>query len=142
MGELTDQWRQVMRDIYYTCVFDRNFTRVATAYRAVGVFPEGFGTDEEIGAAIGMIIEPMLVSGMASVNLGELITSSVSLMKEFGGIPPQELMLVGKQLLYIERYTRELAPDYAIITDPFIVKNIFPEAAKELAAKLGTTYPD
>lgn len=142
MGELTPQWRQVMRDIYYTCVFDRNFTRVATAYRSVGVFPENLGTDEEIGMAMAMIIEPMLLSGMASVNLGELITSSVTLMKDFGGTPPQELMLVGKQLLYIERYVRELAPDYAIITDPFIVKNIFPEAAKELASANNVVYPD
>ncbi|MCB1257431.1 MAG: AarF/ABC1/UbiB kinase family protein [Microthrixaceae bacterium] len=142
MGELTPEWRQVMRDIYYTCVFDRDFTRVATAYRSVGVFPPELGTDEEIGAAMAMIVEPMLVMGMASVNLGELITSSVTLMKDFGGTPPQELMLVGKQLLYIERYVRELAPDYAIITDPFIVKNIFPEAAKELAAKENVTYPE
>lgn len=142
MGELTPEWRQVMRDIYYTCVFDRDFTRVATAYRSVGVFPPELGTDEEIGAAMALIVEPMLVMGMASVNLGELITSSVTLMKDFGGTPPQELMLVGKQLLYIERYVRELAPDYAIITDPFIVKNIFPEAAKELAAKENVTYPE
>ncbi|MGB3411114.1 MAG: AarF/UbiB family protein [Microthrixaceae bacterium] len=142
MGDLGDQWRQVMRDIYYTCVFDRDFSRVAAAYRSVGVFPAGMGTDEEIGAAMGMIIGPLIDSGMGSVNLGDLITSSVILMKEFGGTPPQELMLVGKQLLYIERYTRELAPDYAVISDPFLVKNIFPEAAKKLAASTGNAYPD
>ncbi len=142
MGELDDGWRDVMRDIYYTCVFDKDFTRVAAAYRRVGVFPDGIGTDEEIGAAIGMMVNPLLNSGMASVSLGDLITSALMLMKEYGGTPPQELMLVAKQLLYIERYTRELAPDYAVISDPFLVKNIFPEAAKQLAASTGTPYPD
>lgn len=142
MGELTDQWRQVMRDIYYTCVFDRNFTRVATAYRAVGVFPRGFRHrrgdrcshrhDHRTDAGLGYGLSK---SGRVD-HIERLPHEGVRRDST------QELMLVGKQLLYIERYTRELAPDYAIITDPFIVKNIFPEAAKELATKLGTTYPD
>ena len=142
MGELQDEWRDVARDLYFTCVFDRDFTRVARAYRSVGVFPEGMGTDEEIGERIGMILEPMLDAGMGSVSLGDLITSSVSLMKDFGGTPPQELMLVGKQLLYIERYTKELAPDYAVITDPFLVSNVFPDAAADFLAAGGTPFPD
>jgi len=142
MGELEDEWRDVARDLYFTCVFDRDFARVARAYRSVGVFPEGMGTDEEIGERIGMILEPMLDAGMGSVSLGDLITSSVGLMKDFGGTPPQELMLVGKQLLYIERYTKELAPDYAVITDPFLVSNVFPEAAADYLAAGGAPFPD
>lgn len=142
MGELDDEWREVVRDLYFTCVFDRNFVRIAQAYRRVGVFPADMGTDEEIGERIGMILTPLLDSGMASVSLGDLITSSVLLMKEFGGTPPQELMLVGKQLLYIERYTKELAPDYAMVTDPFLLSNVFPEAAEELRARTGTVFPD
>jgi len=142
MGELDDQWRDVARDLYFTCVFDRDFVRVARAYRSVGVFPPDMGTDEEIGARIGMILEPLLDAGMGSVRLGDLITSSVVLMKEFGGTPPQELMLVAKQLLYIERYTRELAPEYAVITDPFLVSNVFPEAARELRERTGAVFPD
>ncbi|CAN5457340.1 AarF/UbiB family protein [soil metagenome] len=142
MGELDDVWRDVARDLYFTCVFDRNFVRVAAAYRRVGVFPPDMGTDEEIGMRIGMILSPLLDSGIGSVSLGDLITSSVVLMKEFGGTPPQELMLVGKQLLYIERYTKELAPDYAVITDPFLVKNVFPDAAEELRERTGAVFPD
>lgn len=142
MGELQEQWRQVVRDLYFTCVFDRDFIRIAQAYRRVGVFPPDLGTDEEIGESIGNILSPLLSAGLASVSLGDLITSSVGLMKEFGGTPPQELMLVGKQLLYIERYTKELAPDYSMITDPFLLSNVFPEAAEELRLKTGAVFPD
>lgn len=142
MGQLTPEWQSVMKDIYYTCAFDRDFVRVARAYRRVGVFPEELGTDEEIGAAMQMIVEPLLLVGMADIKLGDLITASITLMKDFGGTPPQELMLVAKQLLYIERYVRELAPDYAIILDPFIVKNIFPTEAKDLAAREGVELPE
>lgn len=142
MGELDDEWRDLARDLYFTCVFDRDFTRVAAAYRRLGVFPADMGTDEEIGQCIGMILEPMLDAGMGSVSLGDLIASCVQLMKDFGGTPPQELMLVGKQLLYIERYTARLAPAYAVITDPFLVHNVFPEAAAEYLAAGGDPFPD
>lgn len=134
MGELDDEWRALARDLYFTCVFDRDFTRIAAAFRRVGVVPDGTGTDEEIGARIGMILGPLLDEGIGSVPLGDLITSCVQLMKDVGGTPPQELMLVGKQLLYIERYTARLAPDYAVVTDPYLVRNVFPEAAAELGA--------
>lgn len=142
MGELDDEWRRVVRDIFYACMFDRDFTRVAAAYRRVGVFPPDVGSDEEIGQRLGMLIGPMLRSGLGSVNLGDLIVSAVELMKAYGATAPQEMMLIGKQLLYIERYTRVLAPDYSVIEDPFIVKNVFPEAAAARACELGATFPD
>lgn len=142
MGELAEEWRELVRDLYYTCLFDRDFTRVARAYRRLGVFPPDVGTDEEIGQRIAMIIVPLLDSGIGSVNLGDLIASSVVLMKQYGGSAPQELMLVAKQLLYIERYTRELAPDYAIINDPFLVKNVFPEETAEWADRSAVGFPE
>jgi predicted unusual protein kinase regulating ubiquinone biosynthesis (AarF/ABC1/UbiB family) len=142
MGELDLTWRQVARDLYFTCVFDRDFTRVAAAYRSVGVFPDGMGTDEEIGLRMALILNPLLDTGIGGVSLGDLISSSVSLMKDFGGTPPQEMMLIGKQLLYIERYAKQLAPEYAVITDPFLVHNVFPEAAAEALAAGGQPYPE
>ena len=115
---------------------------MAASYRRLGVFPPDIGTDEEIGARIGMILVPLLNSGIGSVNLGELIAQSVVLMKQYGGSAPRELMLVAKQLLYIERYVRELAPNYEVITDPFLVRNVFPDAAKELITRTGEPMPD
>ena len=129
MGELTEEWQGVVRDLYFSCAFDRDFTRIARAYRRVGVFPPDMGTDEEIGARIGLVLGTVLDGGFGDMALGDMITSSVELMNDYGGTPPQELMLVGKQLLYIERYTKVLAPDYAVIQDPWLVKNVFPDAA-------------
>jgi predicted unusual protein kinase regulating ubiquinone biosynthesis (AarF/ABC1/UbiB family) len=142
MGELTPEWKEVMRDLFYTCLFDMDFTRIVRAYRRVGVFPADMGTDDEIAERMSMVFTPMIMGGFASISLGDMITASVDLMKAYGATAPQELMLVGKQLLYIERYTRELAPDYAIITDPFVVKNVFPEEAAKRAAELGVTFDE
>jgi predicted unusual protein kinase regulating ubiquinone biosynthesis (AarF/ABC1/UbiB family) len=142
MGELTGEWRQLVKDLFYTCMFDMDFTRVARAYRSVGVFPEGVGTDEEIGERLGMILGPMLTSGMGSLNLSDLITQSLELMKAYQASSPQELVLIAKQLLYIERYTKGLAADYQLVSDPFLMKNIFPEEAAQKAAAMGMTFPD
>jgi len=142
MGELGDEWKQLVRDLFYTCMFDLDFTRVAAAYRRVGVFPADVSTDEELGQVLGAILVPMLQGGMASLNLGDLINQSLELMKTYNGRSPQELVLIAKQLLYIERYTKGLAGDYQLIMDPFLVKNIFPEEAAAKAAALGVEFPE
>ena len=91
---------------------------------------------------LGMIMTPMLTGGMQAVSLGDMVMSSVDLMKQYEASAPQEMMLIGKQLLYIERYTKVLAPTYSVVNDPFLMKNIFPEAAAAKAVELGVTFPD
>lgn len=142
MGELTGDWKELVRNLFYTCLFDLDFTRVARSYRKVGVFPPDIGTDEELGERLGMIIGPMVTAGMGNLNIGELVMQSMDLMKAYNATSPQELVLIAKQLLYIEKYTKGLAPEYSITADPFIVKNIFPEEAAEKAAELGQVFPD
>ena len=89
-----------------------------------------------------MVFGPMLDLGVAEVSLAEVFKGIVQMMDGFGVESPQELVLVTKQLLYFERYARELAPDWALARDLYLVKNIFPEAVKEKAAEEGLTLPD
>jgi hypothetical protein len=51
-------------------------------------------------------------------------------------------MLVSKQLVYFERYAKELAPDYNMARDLFVIQNIFPEAVAAACAERGITLPD
>ena len=41
----------------------------------------------------------------------------IELAESMGAKAPQELMLVGKQVFYFERYVKELAPDYVMYND-------------------------
>jgi predicted unusual protein kinase regulating ubiquinone biosynthesis (AarF/ABC1/UbiB family) len=142
MGELEPEWRQVLKDLFYTCSFDLDFTRVATAYRRVGVFPAGVGTDEEIGAFLNSMLAPILLGGYGTIDIGQLVSQSLELLKAFQARVPRELVLIAKQLLYIDRYARHLAPDYTVTADPLIVKNVFPEEAAAKAAELGVSLDD
>jgi hypothetical protein len=83
------------------------------------------------------ILGPVLADGYGSLDIAQLVTSSLEVLKQYQSVAPRELVLVAKQLLYVDRYTRYLAPDYSLTSDPFIVKNIFPIEAANKAAELG-----
>ena len=45
-------------------------------------------------------------------------------------------------LIPSERYIKGLAPEWQFASDPYLVKNIFPEDASKKAAQLGMVFPD
>jgi predicted unusual protein kinase regulating ubiquinone biosynthesis (AarF/ABC1/UbiB family) len=142
MGELSPEWRSVLKDLFYTCAFDLDFTRVARAYRAVGAIPAEMGSDEELGAFLSMVLGPMLADGFGSIDVAALVAQSLEMLKTYKASIPQELALIAKQLLYIDKFTKFLAPDYSVTADPYIVQNIFPEEARRKAAELGVVLDD
>jgi predicted unusual protein kinase regulating ubiquinone biosynthesis (AarF/ABC1/UbiB family) len=88
-----------------------------------------------------MVVAPML--GVSSgMSLSDFMMSSLEMMKQYGMTAPRELILFAKQLLYIERYIKGLAPHWEFATDLFLVKNIFPEEAAAKAAEIGMVFPD
>lgn len=142
MGELDDAWKGVVRDLFETVLLDQNWVRIACAYKRVGLLSDDVGTDEDIGMRLGMLMGPLLASNVGDLNIGELINMSVQLAEQFGAQAPKELVLFGKQILYIEKYVKGLAPDYVMLRDPFLVRNIFPEQAAAKAKELGISMPD
>jgi len=141
MGELPDEWKQTLGEIMYTSMIDQDYRRVVRAYQRVGVMPDD--VDPEVaGPAIAMVMEPMLSQAIGSVSLGETLKANMDLAERFGARLPRELMLVSKQLLYFERYSKTLAPDYVMARDLYLLKNVFPEAVAAACAERGITLPD
>jgi len=141
MGELTDEWKQLMQDLFYTAMIDQDYARVVRAYKRVGVLPEDIGPDEEVGVRIAMVMEPMLDQKLGHVSLGDTMKSNLDLAQQYGASVPRELLLIVKQLLYFERYAKALAPEYVMARDIFLIKNIFPDAVAKKAADLGVELP-
>ncbi|CAN5631291.1 AarF/UbiB family protein [soil metagenome] len=141
MGELPELWRGAMADILYTAMIDQDYARVVRAYQRVGVMPDD--VDPEVaGPAIAMVMEPMLSKGIGAVSLGEQLKANMELAEQFGATVPRELVLVSKQLLYFERYSKVLAPDYVMARDLYLLRNVFPEAVAAAAAERGVVLPD
>lgn len=141
MGELPQDWRQLMADVLYTAMIDQDYTRVVRAYQRVGVLPADVDPDVA-GPAIAMVMEPMLSQGIGSVSLGEQLKANMDLAETYGASLPRELVLISKQLLYFERYSKVLAPDYVMARDLYLLKNIFPDDVARVAAERGVTLPD
>jgi predicted unusual protein kinase regulating ubiquinone biosynthesis (AarF/ABC1/UbiB family) len=144
MGEVADDWKELMRDVFATSTIDNDFTRVARAFKRVGAFPDDAGTDEDIAARMELVFTPMLDAGLSEVSMGALLASIIRTIGQFsaGAGTPRELHLIIKQLLYIERYAHELAPQWAMFRDLYIVRNVFPEAVAAKAAAVGEVFPD
>ncbi len=142
MGELPEEWRDLMKDLFYTSIIDGDFTRVVRAFRRVGAIPDDAGTDEDVAARLQMAVGPLLDLGVGEVSLAEVFKGVVAMLDGLGAASPQELVLVTKQLLYFERYAREFAPGWALARDLYLVKNIFPDEVAKKAADEGITLPD
>ena len=143
MGELDDDWKQLLKDQFTTTMLDDDFSRVARAFKRVGAFPEDVGSDEEVGMRMKIVFTAMLDSGLSDVNLGELLTSIVGLMDQYSeNGTPRELVLVIKQLLYFERYAKELAPKWLMFRDLYLMKNVLGEPVLAAAAERGIDLPE
>ena len=140
MGELPDRWKSLMIDLLKTVQIDNNWARVVRNYKDVGVLSEDVGPDDEVGARLQMVMEPMFLQAAGSVDLGAVMKQQIDLAESMGAQAPQELMLVSKQVFYFERYVKGLAPDYQMMSDLYLTKNVIPES-KQVAAERGINFP-
>jgi predicted unusual protein kinase regulating ubiquinone biosynthesis (AarF/ABC1/UbiB family) len=145
MGDFSPEWRQMVRDILYTFMVDHDFARIVAGYKRLGVIRGDLGGDEELGAMLSMVFQPIMASRMEELQFAELFQQSLVLSEQMGDISaPQELTLLGKQFLYFERYVKGIAPHYQMVRDPFLIKNIFPDEAARLMDELraaGSSMP-
>ena len=96
---------------------------------------------EEVAARLKAVLDPVFDLAIGEVSLPELLRQQVELQREYGARAARELVLVSKQLMYFERYARELAPDYTMARDLFLMTNIFPEDVARVAAARGIELP-
>jgi predicted unusual protein kinase regulating ubiquinone biosynthesis (AarF/ABC1/UbiB family) len=142
MGELPAVHRQAVRDAQYTVMIDGDYTRIVRSWQRIGILSEDVGPVEDVAARLKAVLDPMFDLAIGDVSLAELLRQQVDLQREYGARAARELVLVSKQLLYFERYGKELAPDYNMARDLFLMRNVFPEEVARLAAERGLDLPD
>ncbi|HZA75594.1 MAG TPA: AarF/UbiB family protein [Acidimicrobiales bacterium] len=142
MGELPDAHRQALRDAQYTVMIDGDYRRIVRAWQRIGILSEDVGPVDEVAARLKAVLDPMFDMTLGEVSLSFVLRRQLELQHEYGARAARELVLVSKQLMYFERYAKELAPDYNLARDLFLVQNVFPEAVARLAAERGISFPD
>lgn len=139
-GELEPGWRQFLAKLFLGTAFDGGFAPLARSAKLLGAIPETAGTDEEVGDRLAVLITPFLGGGAAEVSLGEVLRSLVTAFDQFGTKVPNELILVAKQLLYLEGYTKALAPDHRLAADTYLLRNIHPDLVNK--TRMASAHPD
>ncbi len=127
MGDLGDEWRAGFRNLLATVMVDGDYQRLIGDFTRLGVLDAGLGTPESMATAVESIIAPMLGTTITNVALGELLQLVLSTLTQFGAVAPRELVLVAKQILYVERYMARLAPDWQLARDTSLIANIHPD---------------
>lgn len=141
MGELDEQWRSLLQDLFHATVIDGDFSRLAASVKRLGIVAEDVGSDAEVGVILQAVFAPMLSDMLAHFSLTDFIKALIGMGKQYRTSSPEELILVGKQLGYFERYAIELAPNWALGTDPFVFKNVFPAEVAALSTARGIHLP-
>jgi predicted unusual protein kinase regulating ubiquinone biosynthesis (AarF/ABC1/UbiB family) len=142
MGELPDAHRQALRDAQYTVMIDGDYRRIVRAWQRIGILGDDIGPVDEVAARLKAVLDPMFDMTLGEASLAFILRRQLELQREYGARAARELVLVSKQLMYFERYAKELAPDYNMPRDLFLMQHVFPEDVACLAAERGITFPD
>jgi predicted unusual protein kinase regulating ubiquinone biosynthesis (AarF/ABC1/UbiB family) len=142
MGELPPDHQEAVKASQYTAMIDGDYTRIVRAWQKIGILGDDIGPEDEVAARIKMVMDPMLDMKLGEVSLGSIMKQQMDLQQEYSARAARELVLVTKQLMYFERYAKQLAPDYNMARDVYLVKNVFPREVADLVAERGITLPE
>ncbi|HET8992874.1 MAG TPA: AarF/ABC1/UbiB kinase family protein [Rhodococcus sp. (in: high G+C Gram-positive bacteria)] len=142
VGELPEQWRTVLHELFRSALLDGDFSSVASSIRELGVSEDLHVDDAEVGRQVAETFAPLLGRDLSELRLSALIGALVSLGRRWNTTSPEELVLFGKQVGYFERYATALAPGWVLGRDPFVFRNVFPEEVAIRIAESGVSLPD
>lgn len=72
------------------------------------------------------LVTPLLTTTLSDISFGEILSQVLRVATRHRVRLPREMVLLVKQLLYFERYAKELAPNYKILADPEILRFLVP----------------
>jgi predicted unusual protein kinase regulating ubiquinone biosynthesis (AarF/ABC1/UbiB family) len=141
MGELPPAHRDAVLAGQYTVMIDGDYTRVVRSWQQIGILDADVGPVDDVAARLKSVLDPMFDLAIGEVSLAELLRQQIELQREYGARAARELVLVSKQLMYFERYAKELAPAYNMARDLYLLQNVFPEDVAAACAARGVTLP-
>ncbi len=121
MGRLDAQPRAALRAALPAVLVERDYTKAVQAMFSLGATTKPV----DIASAaedVRDLVEPLLDKPLGDISYAEVFSQVLRVATRHHVRLPRELVLVVKQLLYFERYSKELAPDYQILGDRRILR--------------------
>ncbi len=141
VGKMETEWREFVRALFYASAIDNDFRPVARALRKLDLVSDDSGDDATIGRQLAVALGPVLSGSLDKLDLGVVSARLLEFGKRRGASGPQQLILMGKQLGYFERYAVALAPGWKLGRDLFLFRNVFPTEVATKLAESGEELP-
>lgn len=117
MGRIDPRTRWLLRELIYALLVKKDHAsagKIVVLLGAVGtVKPEA-----EAAKDLAAFAEPLTLKTLGDMSYAEIGKQLSTLADAYDVKLPRELVLIGKQFLYVERYMKLLAPKWQMMSDP------------------------
>jgi predicted unusual protein kinase regulating ubiquinone biosynthesis (AarF/ABC1/UbiB family) len=117
MGRVDPRTRWLLRELVYALLVKKDHAaagKIVVLMGAVGkVKPEGQAAKD-----LEAFATPLTVKSLGDLSYAEIGKQLSTLADAYDVKLPRELVLIGKQFLYVERYMKLLAPKWQMMSDP------------------------
>ncbi|MHB1446928.1 MAG: ABC1 kinase family protein [Acidimicrobiales bacterium] len=121
MGRLDESTRLVLLRLLPALLIEADYSSAVRAVFELGAI-SGPVTDIAAAAAdLAGLVDPLRTARLSDIRYGEMLSQVIGIASRYGVRLPRELVLVVKQLVFFERYSMQLAPDYRLLADPAIL---------------------
>ena len=138
VGRLTESSRARLAQ-YLMAVTTNDYASMVRALRSFGSVPPDVDMDE-MAATIQRLYEPFVRNGVVVAQLGELMDTMIRAMVRYRVRIPRELVLLTKQMLYLEGAAATLAPGADLLQEQNLIYSSlmakYPDLAEQIAASL------
>jgi len=140
MGHLTPEVRAALRDALPGLLLADDPASVVQAFFALGAVTGPVDMDRAT-EDVRTLVAPLQTKALSDISYGELLADVMRVATRHRVRLPRELVLVIKQILYFERYAKQLAPDYQILSDPRLLTFLLPQYEVPVERPVLTTRP-
>jgi len=134
VGRLTESVRARLAQ-YLMAVTTNDYAAMVRSLRSFGSVPPDVDIDE-MAREVQRLYEPFVKDGVVSAQLGELMDTMIRSMVRYRVRIPRELVLLSKQMLYLEGAAHTLAPDADLLQEQTLIYETLMEKYPELAMEI------
>ena len=117
VGRIDPRTRWLLRELVYALLVKKNHAsagKIVVLMGAVGTTkPEGQAAQD-----LAAFTAPLTMKALGDMSYAEIGKQLSTLADAYDVKLPRELVLIGKQFLYVERYMKLLAPSWQMMSDP------------------------
>jgi predicted unusual protein kinase regulating ubiquinone biosynthesis (AarF/ABC1/UbiB family) len=139
MGRVDPRTRWLLRELVYALLVKKNHAaagKIVVLMGAVGtVKPE-----DQAAKDLEAFATPLTMKSLGDMSYAEIGRQLSALADVYDVKLPRELVLIGKQFLYVERYMKLLAPRWQMMSDPELTgyfANFMVDVSREHSDELG-----